>query len=61
MAKRNKITKDTRRCDECANGKWIEEHSNRDINGDYICLRCDYSKRARIRDECVCEKFKAKQ
>lgn len=61
MAKKIKQQPDDRKCGDCAHGEWIEQHANKDHRGRYICLRCPFSKRARIRDERVCDQYKPKQ
>lgn len=48
-------------CRECAHGKWIEKHSNYDIYGNPIALRCKFQEWARLRGELACEHFRPKE
>lgn len=48
-------------CGDCGNGSFYYEHSNLDINGKPICLKCPYvENRSMIRSEKACDKWKPK-
>lgn len=49
-------------CGECDHGTFITKHSQLDLQGRPITLRCKYSEWARVRSERACEdNFKPKR
>lgn len=50
------------KCGDCGNGSFYYEHSNLDINGKPICLKCPFvENRSMIRSEKACDKWKPKR
>lgn len=51
----------THTCGECAHANEVWEHWNRALDGHYICIRCPYCSRSRLKQEEACiEHFKPK-
>lgn len=49
-------------CGECGWGKFYYEHSNLDMAGNPICLKCPFvENHGMIRSEKACDKWKMKQ
>ena len=47
-------------CGDCAHANEVQEHWNRALDGHYICVRCKFSSRSRLKSETGCENFKNK-
>lgn len=45
-------------CGECSLAHEVQEHWNRALDDHYICVRCSYSNRSRLKSEQACEHFK---
>lgn len=49
-------------CGDCGCGKFYYEHSNFDMDGNPICLKCPFvENHSMIRSEKACDKWKMKQ
>ena len=57
--KTNSVTEHV--CGECTLAHEVQEHWNRALDGHYICVRCKYSCRSRLKSEPACENFKIKE
>lgn len=51
---------ETHYCSECDLGVPVTKHYMLDHEGKPICVRCEHSERARIRNEKACEFFRIK-
>lgn len=60
MARNKQQEQATRYCGDCAESNEVQEHWNRALDGHYICVRCKYSSRSRLKSEPACEHYKKK-
>lgn len=60
MARSKQQEQATRYCGDCAESNEVQEHWNRALDGHYICVRCKYSSRSRLKSEPACEHYKKK-
>ena len=48
---RSKTERPVNVCGDCEHGTEVQEHWNRALDGHYICVRCPYSERCRLKSE----------